>query len=39
MQKKFEKFRLHPSRRPNAFLSVNMTREQGGCAERSSPSF
>jgi len=28
MQKKFEKFRLRPSRRPKAFLSVNLTREQ-----------
>lgn len=28
MQKKFEKFRLHPSRGPKAFLSANLTREQ-----------
>ncbi len=35
MQKKFEKFRLHPLRGPKAFLSVNLTREQvKPCAEK-----
>ena len=35
MKKRIEKFRLHPSRRPKAFISVNPTRENvQSCAEK-----